>query len=528
MAFRTAETGFDPQRIVDRYSVGVCENLFEALLTYDYLARPVKLVPLAAEAMPAARGRRHALHLPHQARHLLRRRPGVQGRASASSSRRTVDYAIKRFRDPKNAQPLRVAVREQASWAWTSSPSARRRRASFDYDAQVAGIEVRDRYTHQLQAEGARLQLPLRPGDAQRGAGGARGDRGLRRRHHGASRWAPGPIVLKEWVRRSKIVLERNPNHRGYELDTRYADPGDEWDRRAIEALARQAPAAARPRRDLSHRGRAAALPRVPEQGARPARRDAVRVHQPGAAQRQARAAASRSRACTSSARSSPRSPTTSSTSTRRSTGPTIRSAATRPSAWRCAARWCSRTTATRRSTSSARARRCRRRRPVPPGVVGYDPDFRSDAQDHDPPRAKALLDMFGYVDRDGDGWRELPDGRPLTLQLQVQRAAARRTRQLAELWVKSHGRRRASASRPPRVQFADLLKDKKRGQVPGGGLGVDRRLPRRAELPAAALRPEHRPVERGALQARRVRPALREVAGDARQPGAQPRSTAR
>src|SRR5437870_6024700 len=52
LAFRTAETGFDPQRIDDRYSVGICENLFEPLLTYDYLARPVKLVPLVVEAIP--------------------------------------------------------------------------------------------------------------------------------------------------------------------------------------------------------------------------------------------------------------------------------------------------------------------------------------------------------------------------------------------------------------------------------------------------------------------------------------------
>jgi ABC-type transport system substrate-binding protein len=50
----------------------------------------------------------------------------------------------------------------------------------------------------------------------------------------------------------------------------------------------------------------------------------------------------------------------------------------------------------------------------VPPGVLGYDPAFNV-GPSHDPARAKALLDMFGYVDRDGDGWRELPDGRPLT-----------------------------------------------------------------------------------------------------------------
>ena len=30
---------------------------------------------------------------------------------------------------------------------------------------------------------------------------------------------------------------------------------------------------------------------------------------------------------------------------------------------------------------------------------------------DYDPARAKALLDLYGYVDRNGDGWRERPDG---------------------------------------------------------------------------------------------------------------------
>jgi hypothetical protein len=37
---------------------------------------------------------------------------------------------------------------------------------------------------------------------------------------------------------------------------------------------------------------------------------------------------------------------------------------------------------------------------------------------DHDPARAKALLDLHGYVDRNGDGWREQPDGKPLVLEV--------------------------------------------------------------------------------------------------------------
>ena len=44
---------------------------------------------------------------------------------------------------------------------------------------------------------------------------------------------------------------------------------------------------------------------------------------------------------------------------------------------------------------------------PAPPLTFGYDPDFLTDAATYDVARAKALLDTFGYIDRDGDGWRE-------------------------------------------------------------------------------------------------------------------------
>ncbi|MBL0125831.1 MAG: hypothetical protein IPP88_25305 [Betaproteobacteria bacterium] len=51
-AFRTAETGFDPMKVYDRYSVGIIENIFESPLTYDWLARPVKLAPQLVESIP--------------------------------------------------------------------------------------------------------------------------------------------------------------------------------------------------------------------------------------------------------------------------------------------------------------------------------------------------------------------------------------------------------------------------------------------------------------------------------------------
>ena len=55
---------------------------------------------------------------------------------------------------------------------------------------------------------------------------------------------------------------------------------------------------------------------------------------------------------------------------------------------------------------------------------------------EYSPARAKALLDVYGYVDRDGDGWRELPDGSPLKLEMATQ--PDQLSRQLDELWKRS------------------------------------------------------------------------------------------
>src|SRR4051812_12043014 len=52
--FESAETGFDPAQVSDLYSNRVNAHIFEALLGYDPLAIPVRLVPLTAQAMPEA------------------------------------------------------------------------------------------------------------------------------------------------------------------------------------------------------------------------------------------------------------------------------------------------------------------------------------------------------------------------------------------------------------------------------------------------------------------------------------------
>ena len=52
IAFQVAETGFDPQAISDLYSDFVNRHIFDPLYSYDYLARPYKLIPNTAAALP--------------------------------------------------------------------------------------------------------------------------------------------------------------------------------------------------------------------------------------------------------------------------------------------------------------------------------------------------------------------------------------------------------------------------------------------------------------------------------------------
>ena len=73
---------------------------------------------------------------------------------------------------------------------------------------------------------------------------------------------------------------------------------------------------------------------------------------------------------------------------------------------------------------------------PIPPDIAGYDPRLKTNAQLYDPAAARALLDRFGYKDRDGDGYREMPDGKPLVLERWS--AATSLTCQEDEQWKKN------------------------------------------------------------------------------------------
>jgi oligopeptide transport system substrate-binding protein len=72
----------------------------------------------------------------------------------------------------------------------------------------------------------------------------------------------------------------------------------------------------------------------------------------------------------------------------------------------------------------------------IPPGQNGRDPRYKNASAAYDPALARALLDHFGYLDRDGDGYRETPEGKALTIEFTTTPASI--SRQIDELWKRS------------------------------------------------------------------------------------------
>jgi ABC-type transport system substrate-binding protein len=69
----------------------------------------------------------------------------------------------------------------------------------------------------------------------------------------------------------------------------------------------------------------------------------------------------------------------------------------------------------------------------VPPLTSGFDPTFVSEMGTFDRARARALLDVYGYLDRDGDGWREMPDGARLVIEFATE--SGQLDRAFNEMW---------------------------------------------------------------------------------------------
>src|SRR5262252_4554185 len=100
VTFQAAETGFDPVKVSDYYSGSVIEAIFDPLLTYDYLARPAKLVPNTIEELPtvSADGRTYTFRIRRGV--YFADDPAFKG-AKRELTAQDYAYSFKRFFDPK-------------------------------------------------------------------------------------------------------------------------------------------------------------------------------------------------------------------------------------------------------------------------------------------------------------------------------------------------------------------------------------------------------------------------------------------
>jgi ABC-type transport system substrate-binding protein len=427
VAFPVAESGFDPAQINDTYSRTVLAHILDGLYHYDPLARPFLIRPNTAEAMPEVSADFRTW--------TVRIRPGIffaDDPAFGGRPRELVAadyvYSFKRFFDPANKSPLVQSLKDEGLLGVDAlREEAIRSGQPFDYDRPVEGLQALDRYTirFRLAKPRPRFLYTLATGELFGAVA-----REVIEAYAGRTQEHPvgtGPFRLAQWRRSSLIVLERNPGFRPVVYDAQPAPDDAEGQAVLARLKGRRLPMvdrvevniveASQPRwlAFLQDRFDVVAVPVEYSTLAAPNGRLAPNLGRRGMTLHRV-------------------------VDTDRVLyyfnweDPLVGGAAPERVALRRAIRLA--------TDVGTEIRTVRRGQAIPaqslvgPGTWGYDPALKLENSDHDPARARALLDLYGYVDRDGDGWREQPDGSPLVLRYASQ--ADPLSRQFDELWKKN------------------------------------------------------------------------------------------
>jgi oligopeptide transport system substrate-binding protein len=457
VAFPVAETGFDPQVSNDLYSNHVNRAIFDTPYIYDYLARPFKLVPNTTVALPqiSADGRDWTIRI----------KPGIyfNDDPAFKGQRRELTaadyvYSWKRVFDPKVRSPNLQLFDDLFEGADAAIARAKET-GKFDYDSPMEGLLAADRYTIRIKLKRPSYDLLSNLAQIQAGAVA----REVIEAYGDLSGWAQqnpvgtGPYRLKEWRRGQKIVLEANPTFR----DVTFPDSKDPADR------------------DIVAKNKGAKLPRIGRieitiiEESQPRllafeKGDLDYVTVPGD--------------LTWNVMGKDNKPLPRFAAAGVTLGRGVQPAITftyfnmeDP----VVGGYTKDKIALRRAIGMAynveeevRVLRQGQGMPatqvIPPNVTGHDPGFSGNAR-FDPEGAKALLDKFGYVDRDKDGWRDLPDGKPLVLKMGTSPSAI--DRQYNELYQRNLN---AVGIRIEFVnqKFPDLIKMALAGQLQMWALG--------------------------------------------------------
>jgi ABC-type transport system substrate-binding protein len=451
VAFPVAETGFDPQATSDLYSDHVQRAIFETLYGFDYLARPYKRVPRIAAALPTIDdgGRTWTIRL-RRGIHFADD-PAFGGRKRELTADDYV-YSWKRLLNPRVRSPFSWYLQGKIVGAGPVLDAAKTR-GKLDYDAPIEGLAALDRYTIRVQLEEPDYILF---GYLCASAMAAVA-REVIERYGDANGWAmdhpvgTGAFMLKSWRRGQQIVLEANPGFR----DERFPQPSDADDRTHFAALVgKPLPLVERVEiaimeesnpRLLAFDSNALDYVNLPPE---------LTDHALDGSNRLKPAYASRG------------------VTLQRLTQPAMQYAYFNMQD-PVVGGYDNAKIALRRAIAMAfdtpelvkvvyQGQAIAATQPIPPSVTGHD-DALNVAAPYDPAAAKALLDKFGYVDRDGDGFREMPDGKPLALVMAS--TPTTRDREIDEIWQRNL---KAVGIRVDfmKQKWPDLLKMGKAGQL--------------------------------------------------------------
>ncbi len=440
LAVDTDGDGFDPATYQATVSNLVASHVFDSLYRFALLRRGFVPVPNTAVAAPqvSADGLVWTIDI----------RPGIHfaddpafgGRRRELTAADYV-YSIKRLADPRWISLGWQQIAGRIAGLDELRAEAERTRR-FDYDRPIDGLQAIDRYRLRIGLTKPMPNLATQLATCQVACAVAREvveHYGDRVREHPVG---TGPFTLARWVRGSRVVLERNSGYR----DMRYEEAADADDAQAAAIAARLAgrrlPMLDRVELDVINEAqpRWLAFLRGEHDLLRPVPPDFL--HLAVAQDKAAPHLAAR--------------------------GVQLHSARADGIVYTffnmehpVVGGYSPQQVALRRAIAlgydlGAEIAVLRRGHAVPqqtlvaPSANGFDPEFASPLGQSDPVRARALLDVFGFVDRDGDGYREFPDGRPLALEITSPPGGTARERD--ELW------RRSMDAIGIRIEFRKLI----------------------------------------------------------------------
>jgi ABC-type transport system substrate-binding protein len=418
--FPAAETGFDPVRISDIYSASVAEVIFDRLLTYDYLARPAKLAPMAAD-LPEVSDEGHTFTFHLKKGIHFAPDPAFGGKPRELTADDFI-YSFKRFFDPVYRSPYAFMLDGIAGLKELGERA--QKTGEFDYQARVPGLEAPDRYTLRIKLNDTDYNFPFKLAHGSYGAVA----REVVEKYGDDIAGHPvgtGPYFLKEWTRAAKIVLEANPEYRGFTWDFAPSEPA--WDDALVRTMkGKKMPQIGRVEISIIEESQSIWLAFE--------NKELDYVNLP---------ADFRDRALTAEGTLLPDlskqgitlynavDPSITYT-TFNFRDPVVGGFSKENIALRRAIVMAYDTEAEIRVLRKNLA--LKDEMPIPPGVVGYEPGYKAVDQ-YDPGLANQLLDRFGYK-IGPDGWRRAPDGKQLVIHIATEGTS--QNRQFDELWQRS------------------------------------------------------------------------------------------